>query len=284
MGYPVSGIQGAITSVTGSTDLASLLDPSSGALKPNSAEITSNAPELNTTGQADTAYKHKTGLREWSMTYRCLYPRSAPIIGATSNVTFSSGQVYKINRWSLGFAPVGGVLPVSHTGQSDKTWAYFKPGRLVKASGTVEMLMESSAAVTMPTATTGSHPTLTFALTDESTDPSIAGAFSLTQLGIAVPIGEDGLNTVRYSAVSSGALTATSGTSSPCCFPAGTIDGPDWDTDGDGEPDVQIVFTAVSGRTFTGYCFWQSVSFDFSMGALASASVQLKGTGPLTPA
>ena len=146
------------------------------------------------------------------------------------------------------------------------------------------MRHESSAAATLPTAPAGSAPTLTFALTDEATDPSIAGAFNLTQLGIGVPIGEPELVSVRYAAESTGALTATSGTSSPCVFPAGTIDGPDWDTNSDGTEDVQLVFTLASGRTLTGKCFWRQVDFDYSMDSLALVTVQLQGTGPLVPA
>lgn len=279
MGYPLEAIQATITSVTSATDLASMLDPSTGALKPNSVEITASAGVLNTTGQGDTAVKQINGLREWGVTVRALYPRASPIIGATSLVTFSAGQAYKVYSWGLNVQ--ASTLEISNMGQTDATWKYFMPSRLVKASCSVEMRMESSTAATLPTSTSGSAPTVTFGLTNENTDPSIAGAFNLSQFGASFPIGEPQLVGVRYAGESTGALTATSGTSSPCVFPAGTVDGPDWDLNADGTEDVQLVFTAVSGRTYTGKCFWTQVDFSFAMDSLALVTVQLKGTGPL---
>lgn len=280
MGYPLEGIQAQITSVTALTDLSTMLDPSTGAIGANSVTINVSAPQLNTTAQGNTSLARKPGLKTWSATVQALYTRATKYLGNKSNVSLSAGTLYWVKGYQLSIATAG-VLDISNTTQADDDWAYFMPSRLVGATGTIDCLSESSAGPIEPLDPDGAAPTATFAFRDESTDPSIACSVNLSVLDVGMPIGEPQNQTTRYSFESTGNLTAVSGTSSPCIFPAGTIDGPDWDTDGSGTPDVSIVFTAASGRTYTGTCFWRQVDISMVQDQLAAVTVQLQGAGPL---
>lgn len=286
MGYQLEGIQTTITSVTAGTDLATLLDPSTGSLVPNNITIDIDEDVLDATAQGDTFGVFRPGLRGWRATIDCLYPKAAPTIGVNGLVSWSdSTYAYGIKGYTLDIT--NAVYDISSEQQTDKTWKYFRPSLKTQASGTFECMADSATGASPPNAWNSSFPTITLKLMEDgATDPNIAFTAFANQLGITAPIGASGLTMYRYAFRSRSALTATSGSGGILAiFAAGTVPTPSWDTTGDGVPDVTLAgkFDNSGGsRTFSGTCFRSGISITCNVQGLITARVTLQGAGPLT--
>lgn len=290
MGIPLEGIQGTITSIAGTvgtTDLATMITTAgaNGAAIPHEVSIQMTSETGVITSQGDTAVRNRAMLRSATGTLRLRYPRTTRQIGNNGTLTWASGgysayvQDYSLNVQAT-------ALDYTSMSQSDKTYRYFRPSLLVGFSGTFNALFD--AAVTLPgTESPATAPSSYAALTlklieDGANDPTLSGNAFISQIGHTMNLGSADLQRLAFSFMGDGALTAAAGSTFAALWPTGAIGQPTWDINGDGTPDQTIVVTAASGRTFTGTCFWTSVSVNVPMAGPIDVTVGLQFTGPWT--
>ena len=276
------GIQGLLTSVTSSTDLNVLL---MSATAPYSMQINQTGEEQDVTAFASglASMSYTPGLRSWDATVQARFPRSTPKIGNTGLVTLSSGYALWVQSWTLTINAA--VRDITQFASSGPTWRTFRPG-IIDWSASFEALVDRSTGVGNPAAAAAAAVTGTFKLTEEgATDNSLSGSGFVTQVGSTVTVGD--VNKARFNFRGTGNLSNTYATgmgllssgSSPYAIVT-----PTWDTNGDDTPDVSVVMTAASGRTYTGNAFWRSITLTCEMGSPIDVSVQLQGSGALTVA
>ena len=284
-GYPLGGIEGTVTSITASSDLATILHPTTGAIIPHTITINESVPALDVTAQADTAAVNRAGLSSGTAQIVAHYPFVQRQIGATGLITLAGTALAMVRSWDL--TVTAGVRNISSTSQADLTSEYFCPSKKVSWSANAECLVESGTIVrtlTKPGTALASYPAFIAKIIEEGTDPTLTGVCMIQQRGHSIPIGSDDNQIVNLALTGTGALTASSGTTTAAVFPAGAIDQPSWDLDGDGVADVEMVVTAATGRTYTFKTFWNRVNIRSSMAGLISVTVDLQLTGPLTVA
>lgn len=290
MGIALEGIQGTISSIAGTvgtTDLATMITTAgaNGAGIPHTISIKMQSDTGIITAQGDTAVRNRAMLKSWQATVNMRYPRATRQMGNNGTLTWASGG-YSAYVLDYSLNVQAAALDYTSMSQSDKTFKYFRPSLLVGFSGTFNASFD--AAVTLPgTESPATAPSSYAALTlklleDGASDPALAGNAFISQIGHTMNMGTAELQRLAFSFMGDGALTATAGSTLPCLWPAGTIGQPTWDINGDGTPDQTIVVTAASGRTFTGTCFWTSVSVNVPMNGLIDVTVGLQGTGPYT--
>ncbi len=280
MGYQTIGQEGSVTSWgTGAANCKHLIDTGMGV---NSARLTMQTDELNTTASGDTAQRRKTGLRSWTVELRGLFPKTTRKIGNTGLVTYASGYATYVNQWSMQIQ--ADVLDITAFGQADVTTKVYRPGRLL-ITGSYEAMMDSAANpinASNPGIPTTSSAAATFKATEEGgTDNEFTGNILTTQADVNIPIGEGGLNTASYNWILDGALTVVG---SANVLPAGVLSGFDWDTSGDGVPDQTLLFQSSSGRTYSGVAFLSSLQISVNPQGLIEVTATAQGAGPLTVA
>lgn len=272
MGYQTIGIEGAVTSWTGTVNTALLA-----AIKSHSARITIDGGTGDRTPFAPTnsTAQYGGGLRSWSGTITARLG-STPLVGYNGLVTFSSGDVLHVQKWNMAIA--AGELDATALGSTatNAGWKSFRPGHL-NWSGGYEGLVDSGTATVLPFSPDTAPASATFQLLTSNT---LAGTILYSQQGIEIPVGD--LNRKSYSFVGSSTLTAAG---SANLFAAGTVPTPEWDTSGtDGVADTSLVLAAASGRTFTGAAFWTSINVAVDPKAYTVVTVNFRGSGALTPA
>lgn len=283
-GYPLEGIEGTVTSITALSDLVTILHPTTGAIIPHTITLNQSVPALNITSQGDTGgMVNRAGLASATAQIVGHYPFVQRQIGATGLITLGGTTLALVRSWDL--TVVSNVRNISNTDQSDKTCEYFCPSKTVSWSANAECLVESGTAVRSLTASStalASYPAFVAKIIEEGTDPTLTGTCMIQQRGHAIPIGGSDNQIVNLALTGTGALTASSGTTTAAVFPAGAIVQPSWDLDANGIADVTIVVTAATGRTYSSACFWNRVNIRSSMAGLISVTVDLQLTGPLT--
>lgn len=283
MGYQLEGVEFTLATITAATDLATMLHPSTGSVNPYSWTINAESPEIDITGQGSTAKDFRAGLGSWSATGQAYFPLATKHLGNNGDVTWSdSTAIAWISGYNLNVESQ--VLDITSQDQTDKNFQYFRPSKLVSFSGDIDAFYDSAAVAYIPKNTStaiSAYPTATFKLTEIGiADPTLAGAVILRTLSQNA-VQNSTLQTLKYGFRGSGVLTAVSGTGAiAAVWPAGAVDQPDWDTTGNGDPDVAATFTSKSGGlTFTGFCFWRRVSIACQMNDVVRVTVELQGTG-----
>lgn len=283
MGYQLEGIEFTIATITAATDLATMIHPSTGSIIPNGITISANSDILDITAQGSTAKENRAGLGSWTATVPFYVPRTTKLLGNNGDLTYGDSTYDKwISEYEL--TVEAAVLDITSQDQVDKNFRYFRPSKLVGFSGSVSAFADSATVASIPlnsSTAISAYPTATFKLAEDgATDPKLAGSAILSQLSHSV-VQNSTLQQYRYSLTGTGALTATAGSGGIVpIFPAGTVDQPDWDTTGNGDPDVAITMTAKSGGlTFSGFCFWRRLQVRVPMSGLITGTLELQGTG-----
>lgn len=276
MGYPITGELGKINSVTSSTDLDAL----NTAMKTLTLKFSSSVPTEDISGNGDTVTKKVAGLRDSSWDFEGRYPKASPRLGNSGLVTFSSGYVQYCESWYLDF-DFGEEDITAFTGSAITDRVYRPSGRPVITGGyTVRAV--SDTALSLPTAANGTGAAATFKITEDSTDPAFSGNIIITGQNFTTGGREQVKN--EYTFEFADTVTSVAGSTLPAILPAGTVDAADWDTNGDGTPDVQAVIQTAASRTYTHYVFIRSLRVECAVGAVTKVTGTLRVTGTVTTA
>lgn len=272
MSVPTLGIEGAVTSWTGTanTQLLTNLKCYGATLnvQGNTSDRTPFSPTANT-------MQFGGGLREWSGTIRARFA-TTPLVGYTGAVSFASGDVLWVQRWSMDISAASLDITSLGSTATGAGWKSFRPG-VLSWRGSYEGLLDSGTATTLPFTPQTAPASATFTI---ATSQTLGGTILIDPLGLTFNVGD--LNKKSVSFVGSGTLTSAGSSN---MFAAGAVAIPDWDTSGtDGVPDSDLVFTASSGRTFTGPAFWTGISVTVDPASFTEVSINFKGAGALTPA
>lgn len=131
---------------------------------------------------------------------------ATPISGTTGSVTLPSGHNARIRAWS-------GTLSQSindATGFSQARWAT-NLGGIASLSGSASGYLEFDAATTTPGLVTTAQPTMAVAGASMVLQAGTGCSITFTGVISSISLGQsvDGVGTVAFSFVSSGALTET---------------------------------------------------------------------------
>lgn len=272
MAYPTVGYEGAVTSWAGTANTQLLAN-----IKPYAAtlNIQGNVDDRTPFSPTANTMQMGGGLREWGGLIRARFA-STPLVGYTGGVTFSSGDVLWVQRWAMTISAA--VLDISSMGSTatGAGWKAFRPG-LLAWRGNYDGLLDSGTATVLPFAPQTAPASATFTI---ATSQTLSGTILIDPLGLEFSVGE--LNKKGVGFVGSSTLTSAGASN---LFAAAAVAVPDWDTSGsDGVPDADLVFTASSGRTFTGPAFWSQVAVTVDPQRFTEVAITFKGAGALTPA
>lgn len=263
MGSPAFGGQVSITSSVAGSKIKHLYET---ATKVQSVSFSIPDTEVDITGAGDGGIMAYTGgLKEGEFNITSLYPRTRPRIGNSGGiVTWSGGPTYKVRSYSLALE-FGGVDEITAPAGSAVQWKTFgmKPG--YSWAVTFECLWDRSAAFEVPPDANSSSVAATFKLAEDGTDPTFSGNVVLVG-GPQVVASTKDFIIRRYTARGDGAITFAAGSTLPALLPAGSLTASvaDWDSDGDGTPDITTVVTLDTSRTITAPMALQSLNFGWS--------------------
>lgn len=258
----LTGITGEITSwATGiNAQLAGTgTTPSEATINMEAEEFDSTA--FDTTGMA----AYIKGLKSWSVEFTAFLKIIDHGGGSNGLVTYSAGYTTGIKSWTMDITRDS--FDSTIFGDAVKTFA---PG-IIRWGGTYEGFMDGTTALTEP-GNSNEPATGTFKYQEKTTDDNtLAGSIFTTRAsGRSSPAA---LNTASYTYRGSGALTQSTPTSGAGIFPAGALAN---------TAAGSLVFTASTGRTFTGDAFWERVAISCGVGSLVTIQVTARGTGALT--
>lgn len=270
MGYPTIGAEGKLVSWGSSnfySDLFTRVNWSNCRLN-----ITTDSHE--TTGLDVEAVTRIEGLKQWSMALSGeALLGSAVKTGSTGLVTFASGYALHVQSWELTLE--AGVHDITAFDPAGVSWRSFRPDAS-SWSGSFTALVDSSTAVSG----IGSAPaSATFRYEDNTIDGTLSGDIIVTPFDVTVVRGS--LNQYTFGFQGSGALTPA-GTNS--LFGTTVFGIPLWSAGGSAAG--AIVMAALTGsRTFSGAdSFWRRISVRCNVGEPIEVSVDVQGTGAMTPA
>lgn len=275
MGYPTTGELAKFNSVTGSTDLSQLLVT---AVKNLRMTFNETAPVEDVSGDGDTATKMVAGLYESSLEFEGVYPKSSPRFGNSGLVTFGSGYAQFVESWSMEF-DFGELDITAFAGTAPTTRVYRPAGRPI-VRGTYTARLVSDAAFANVSAVNSTGAAATFKLSEDGTDPGFSGSILASR--VAVSAGGNGLQTAAYSFEFADAVTSIAGSTLPALLPSGTVDVSDWDTNGDGTPDVAIVWQTAASRTVTANGYLRSLRVECNVGDVIRVSGTIRNSSAVT--
>lgn len=259
MGFPITGQLAAVTSITSATDLHHVWNT---ATRFHAFTAGLTADELDVTAQATTGsgMGFIAGLAQGEWSFEALYPKANPRVGNTGLVTFASGYVLSCRNWQL-TADFGeeDITPFS----ASPTARIFRPGDIGKFTGQFTALMHNDTAIASVTAVNTGGAAATFKMTEDGgADPSFTCNIIVTGAAISQVSRANRKVEVVYSFTVDGDLTSVAGSTLAAILPAGVVDTPDWDVNGDGTPDVSAVLTYSTGRTLTFPTFLRGWTID----------------------
>lgn len=236
-----------------SSKMGALFNSSSGCMRVQKITPSHKTDPLDTTSIGNSGVRtFTTGLKELDFTVEGIYPRAAPSIG-TFALTMTGGPTF---RPSFVDVNISFGTPVDITTGSDAAAGYkvFAMPQECSWTADVECLFDSSAAILGPDAPNSVGTACTIKLAEGgANDPTLTG----TALIVAVdsPVEQAGKIMLRVKLQGTSTLTFAAGSgnyASP--LPAGAMSSgqSDWDTDGDGTPDITTVVTLDTSRTITG--------------------------------
>lgn len=258
------GINGLVTSWGGTANTQLIVT----GMSPSSFSLDISADELDSTTYAASLVQasYTKGMRTWTGTIES--QRKTAAIGNTGSVTFSPGYTTNVVSWDVTFEAEMRDATIFGSTDTTNRWLQFLGG-LIRVSGTYEALVDDTTAVAMPA---GSSEPATLTLLVASGQSFAVSGFT-TRLNVRSAANE--LNTASYSFRGSGNVTvAASGDVMP--FDAGSSIA----TPVSGE----LILQATTGRTYTGNALWRRVRMQCPVAGLITHTVDVQGTGALTPA
>jgi hypothetical protein len=275
MPYPITGEFADLTVSTASTDLAYLIGT---ALRSVQATVAWEGSELDSTGFNGAGLTMRTmvsGLRSGTINFTGIYPKTAPRLGNSGQVTFASGTATWVQSWNVNID--FGEQEITPMTGSEILWRRWMPGGIGTWGGSFTTLALDTPVYTLTTNAGGQGAAATFKLTeDAAADPTLAGNIIVT--GVSHPLTDRGSRQeLTYTFAGSGPLAQNAGTNLPGLLYSGTtptnISRPQWDTTGtDGVPDITCVLQYGTSRTFTGPGFWRSLNIECNPAGLVTVS------------
>ena len=288
MPYIITGSTSTLASVTSATDLNRLLVTAlkiqevTYAIENESFDIT----ELSGSG---AGVERMMGLQSGTMSFSGHYPKTAPRTGNSGLVSWGSslGYAQYVQDWKLDID--FGEIEITAFNATAPTAKRYMPSGVYEWTGsyTAHAVNDNTTATyRLPSALHASAATMTLKVTEDgASDPAFSGSAFVTQ--ISNPIRKPEKQAIAYTFNGTGSLTETVGATLPPLIRAttGTIGAPDWDTNADGVPDVQVVFnTFVGGTThaYTSAAYLKSLSIEVSPGQPIKVSGQLRLNDAIT--
>jgi hypothetical protein len=283
MAYPLTSETGNLTCTAASGDLLYLLGTSL-RMTTDLATLNVNANEVDIT-QATTSgvnmFAKLNGLRDGTVDFSGIWPRTSPSSAMSALVTFGSGYVQYVNAFNIDITwPEIDIT--SFTGTASTGYRTWMPGGTGMWSGSWTCKADNATALTMPSVGAAAAATFKF-YEDGATDPSLSGSIGTPKMTQKVKVGD--YSEVTYSYSGSGDLTQAAGTSLPGLTSAsGAITKPTWDINSDGTPDNTTVLTVATGRTYTFPSFWTKLSLSWKPDDVVRVTGTLRVAGSITAA
>lgn len=279
MGTPTLAYQGSVVSWAG-TNNAILLT----ALGEHEATLTidSGLGERTQYGASLLAQSYGAGLSTWECTFRSrLFTTATAQVGYAGNFAVSSAAMYAshVRSYTLSINAIAERADEYQSAAVLAGYGQFLRG-LISASGSAEVLVDDTTALSVPYTPTTSIPTGTFTLTGTANDTLAA---SILPTGVTVNSPVAGLNTATYSFNTSGNITVGAGSLLFSGYASSALGLPDFDyaTPANGN----LVFATKTGsRTFTGGAFWKNITINHSPANYVDVSITAQGYGILTSA
>ena len=230
-----------------------------------------------------TALQNLAGIYTWQVDLEALWPRATPRLGNSGFITFgTAGYATNMLRYNLNItSEVHAWVPL--TGSVVKT-PYARPG-VGSWGGSYTALVDATTSINAgpdPGDMGTAAGTATFKLTEDGTDPTLAGAIVVTGWEVEAQRGNQ--TEIRYDFVGTGDLTAVAGSSLANILPARVAFPFDWDADSDGVPDGTLTCTAVTGKTYSGPAFISSIALTCDPSQPIQVNVTAQGAGALAVA
>lgn len=281
MAYPLTSETGNLTCTAASGDLLYLLGTSL-RMTTDLATLNVNANEVDIT-QATTSgvnmFTKLNGLRDGTVDFSGIWPRTSPSSAMSALVTFGSGYVQYVNAFNIDITwPEIDIT--SFTGTASTGYRTYMPGGTGMWSGSWTCKADNATALTMPSVGAAAAATFKF-YEDGATDPSLSGNIGTPKMTQKVKVGD--YSEVTYSFSGSGDLTQAAGSTLPGLTAAsGAITKPTWDINSDGTPDNTAVLTVATGRTYTFPAFWTKLSLSWKPDDVVRVTGTLRVAGAIT--
>lgn len=285
MAYPLTSETGNLTCTAASGDLLYLFGTSL-RMTTDLATLNVSANDVDVTqatGSAVNMMERINGLRDATVEFSGIYPRTSPTAAMSSLVTFASGYVQYVNAWTLDIQwPEIDIT--QFTGTASTGWRTWMPGGMGTWSGTWTCKADDATNVTMPSV--GASAAATFkAFEDGATDPAFSGNITTPRLTQRVRLGD--FSEVTYSYNGSGNLTQAPGSTFPGLLynSSTSIVKPTWNiTASDAVPDNTCVLTVATGRTHTFPAFWTRLGLSWRVDDVVRVTGTLRVAGSITSA
>lgn len=289
MAYPLTSETGNLTCTAASGDLLYLLGTSL-RVTTDVATLNVNANEVEVTqatGSAVNMMERINGLRDATVDFSGIYPRTSPLGAMSALVSYdtpANGYAQYCNAFTLDIT-FPEIDITRFTGTASTGWRTWMPGGMGSWSGSYTCKADDTTPPVMPTV--GSPVAATFKVFEAGTDdPTFSGNIGTPRLSQRVRLGD--FSELTYNFSGSGALNQKAGTGFPGLLYAGTsntpITKPSWDLNGDGTPDNTCVLTVATGRTHTFPAFWNKLSLNWKIDDVVRVSGTLRVAGAITTA
>ena len=284
MAYPLTSETGNLTCSAASGDLLYLFGTSL-RLTTDLATLNVNANEVDIT-QATTSGVNMmakiNGLRDGTVDFSGIWPRTSPGSAMSALVTFASGYVQYVNAFDIEIAwPEIDITQFS--GSASTGWRTWMPGGTGSWSGSWTCKADNATAISMPSV--GSAASATFKFYEDGTpDPNLSGSIGTPKMTQKVKIGD--YSEVTYSFSGSGDLTQAAGAGGlpGVTAASGAIVKPTWNIAGTATPDNTCVLTTATSRTHTFPAFWTKLALSWKPDDVVRVSGTLRVAGAITSA
>lgn len=275
MAYQITGAEASIASWN-SVEGAFLLASGSA---PHKFSFNFSADPIDITAQSDGVRRNRNGLISVEGTISAYYPKATREIGAGGFVTFASGDVTHVNEWNM--ACDYGALDITEQAATAVLYKSFRPGKLGKITGGFSGFVDSGVTPPLPILFTSASAAATFKVKEVgATDPTIAGNIVVNSLGLDADMGQDSLQTKRYSFTADGAMTFASAGGNTHFLPDGAQASPDWP--GLGANTCELVLQTFSTpRKYTFPAFVKGWSITVPVEGLIEVQYMVQGTGTI---
>lgn len=287
MGRQASGAQFNVTAVgTAATGHYPyyLLDPTGGSCAIQSCSFTVDAPADDKTANADTAKSFGTLRKSHTWNISARYPKATRKLGHAGLITVGTGTATIAHCRSFSLSIDWGendLTPINTSGYPSgmEKWHFYAPKYFPTISGSWTGTRDASTAELETFFEGDTAAGLTFRLSDEVTDNTIAFSTITTQRMADADIPGDGPQNYGYNFNATGAITFAGTTS---ILPSGTL-GAQVCSDSSGYPDQTITgFAAGSANKVVAYVYLRRMTIDVPATGPIIVTAELRGTGPLT--